>query len=64
MLFQPTKEEFTLRDMAEFLLEHRPKTIEMTLKHELWYRQLLNPEAMMVQMVTFHGIPIVVTDYE
>lgn len=62
MRFIPPQEEYTLRDLANFVIEHKPQSIEMTLKEEFWYRNLLNPEAMMPSQVTFHGIPLIVIE--
>jgi hypothetical protein len=62
MRFIPPTKEYTLRDLADFVIKNRPEMISMTLEEEFWYRGLLNAEAMIPEHLTFHGLPIFVID--
>lgn len=58
-------EEYTFRDLNEWYVRTgEPRYIGMTLKQEMWYRNLLTPEFITQRVVTYRGVPIIVTDQD
>lgn len=54
---------FSLQDLNEWYLIARPKgDIGMTIEQEMWYRNLLPPEYIVPEFVTYRGHKITIYD--